>query len=128
MGQPVEQLWQERLRILRALYAVGIHILSERIPPSDPRISPQWVQLDKHWEEFLALDPLLHDAQPPADLALRQALLDQANQNAALYQSLVVHAQSLQDEVADLLVRLRGNTDPHGMNNSTVPMHIQIEA
>ncbi|MBI4239321.1 MAG: hypothetical protein HY696_13010 [Deltaproteobacteria bacterium] len=128
MGLSGEQLWQERLRILRALYAVGIHILSERIPPSDPRISPQWEELDQHWQAFLALDPLLQDAPPPEDVTLRHALLQQANQNAAVYKALVDHAQQLQDEVGDLLLKLRGTSDTSAAGHTAVPAHIQFEA
>lgn len=103
----VEELWQERLNLLKRFYFVGMHILSDNESVDSPRLSHKWKELDEIWDRFLAMEPDLQDAPPPASKDMRDELLAQAKANAALYQRLADHCRKLQQEIKEVLPNLR---------------------
>lgn len=101
-----DEIWHERLRLLREFYAVGLQILSEPHDIKSSRISPLWKTLDTLWDQFIEMEPQLKNRPLPTDADLRAALLQQAKSNAALFRSLEQHCRQIQQEIIDLLPSL----------------------
>lgn len=100
-----KDLWKERLRILREIYALGLHVLGDsRLAASADQ--PHWNALNQLWAEFAALDPQICGDAPPEDRLVLKELQDLSLVTQDLFKKIRSHCENLKTQVLQVLADL----------------------
>ncbi len=115
-------LWIRQYKVLTEIHAVGMQILIDAQLPNQSRLPNHWGRLDQLWKNFQELSSESERDLMPADPELRANLLTQAKANADLFRSLQHHCLALQENIKNILPRVKhwGDNELVGFATSTI--------